>query len=276
MDTTSDEMKEDIIKASADNNVDVFTFKRTQTNISLINYEIYGTSKVKELISEESNISQETYRSMFLGNINFIFNNLRDLDNLEKYNDYYVIGDKSNVQQFKMDLINKYAGNHPKAGYFDKESVLNIIGVWVLIMSIILLLTYYDIVCKRKENIIKITMGESIRNIFLKNVLLDSFSFITIFILTTNILSKYTNVFFYLKISIIAFLFLILFNSLLYINLYFYDIKESFSNSQSSKYMLSINYFLKLITTIITICIITSNLVLVFQGFNMYKQKDFF
>lgn len=90
------------------------------------------------------------------------------------------------------------------------------------------------------------------------------------------ILYKYTNVFFNFKISNVFFLILLFTNSLLYLSIYKYDVKEAFSNNQSSKNLLSVNYLLKLITSIITISIISSNITFIFQAYNIYKQKDFF
>lgn len=168
IDTTSEEMKRDIIDSSRANNVDVFTLKRSQPSISLINYNIYGTSKVEEYINKKSNIFEGNYNSVFLGNISFTFNDFDTLEDMENQIDYYIIGSKDNIYKFKMDLINKYAGNHPKGGYSDKESVRNTISIWILIISIILLITIYELISKKKENVLRITMGERIRRIFLR------------------------------------------------------------------------------------------------------------
>lgn len=274
--TTDEEMKRDIINSSKANNVDIFTLKRSQPSISLINYNIYGTSKVEDYINEKSNIFEGNYNSVFLGNISFEFNDFDTLEDMENQIDYYIIGSKDNIYKFKMDLIDKYAGNHPKNGYKDKESVRNTISIWILIISIILLMTIYDLISKKKENVLRITMGERIIRIFLENILLDSLFFILTYIGLLIILSKHTNVFFNFKISNIFFLILLFTNSLLYLNIYKYDVKEAFSNNQSSKNLLSFNYLFKLITSVITISIISSNIAFISQAYNFYKQKNFF
>jgi len=275
-DTTSVEMIDDIANSSTSNEVEVFTFIRSQPNSFLTEYDIYGTPGVEKYINQNSNIFERKYTSLFLGNINFKFNNIENIPDIKNQNEYYVIGIKENVQQFKMDLIDKYAGNHPKPGYPDKESKNDTIAIWILIVSIILLFSVYDVISQKKENLIRITMGERISKIILENILLDSFAFIAFFTLIFFILSKYTYIFFNFKISIILFVILLCINGLLYLSLYFSNIKECFSNGNNSKELLSLNYGLKLVTTIITIFIISSNIAFIFQSYTFYKQKTFF
>ncbi|SHH98483.1 DUF1430 domain-containing protein [Clostridium grantii] len=175
-----------------------------------------------------------------------------------------------------MELIEKYAGNHPKPGYPDKESRNNTIVIWALIICIILLLSFYDVISQKKENVIRISMGEKISKIICINILIDSFIFVVMFIVILFILSRYSYVFFNFNISIIFFAILLCINGLLYLNLYSYDIKEAFSNGKSYKSLLSLNYGLKLITTVLIILIISSNIFSVSESLSLYKQKSFF
>lgn len=275
-DITSDEMMADIANSAASNKVEVFTFIRSQQSSSLTEYEIYGTPGVEKYLNLNSNIFQKKYTSLFLGSINFKFNNINSIPNIKNQNEYYVIGSKESVYQFKMQLINKYAGNHPKQGYPDKEAQKNTIAIWILMVGIILLFSIYDVISQKKEDVIRMTMGERISRIIWQNIFLDSFSFIVSFILILSILDRYTYVLFNFKISIIAFSILLIINSLLYLNLYFFDLKEVFSNGKGSKKILSINYGIKLVTTIITIFVISSNIAFIFQSYTFYKQKSFF
>lgn len=274
--TTSAEMITDITNSATSNDVEVFTFVQSNPNSSLTEYDIYGTSGVEKYINQNSNIFEGKYTSLLLGSINFKFNNIDNIPNIKNQNEYYVIGSKDSVHQFKMELIDKYAGNHPKPGYPDKESKNNTIAIWVLISCIILLFSVYDVISHKKENLIRMTMGERISKIIWGNILLDSFAFITSFALIFFILSKYTYILFNFRISIISFVILLCINGLLYLSLYFSKVKEAFSNGENSKKLLSLNYGLKLVTTIITIFIISSNIAFIFQSYSFYKQRTFF
>lgn len=274
--TTSAEMITDITNSATSNDVEVFTFVQSHPNSAFTEYDIYGTPGVEKYINENSNIFERKYTSLFLGNINFKFNNIDNIPDIKNQNEYYVIGSKENVHQFKMKLIDKYAGNHPKPGYPDKESENNTIAIWVLISCIIVLFSIYDVISQKKENLIRITMGEKISKILWRNVILDSFAFIASFTLILLILSKHTYIFFNFKISIISFVILLCINGLLYLSLYFSKVKEAFSNGENSKKLLSLNYGLKLVTTIITIFIISSNIAFIFQSYTFHKQRTFF
>ena len=275
-DTTKEEMIDDIINSAEHNGVEVFTFIRFQSNIFLTEYNIYGTPGTEKYLNDKSNIVEEKYKSLFMGNINFKFESINNIPNIEKVHDYYVIGSTEQVHKFKMELIEKYAGNHPKPGYPDKESRNNTIVIWALIICIILLLSFYDVVSQKKENVIRISMGEKISKIICINILIDSFIFVVMFIVILFILSRYSYVFFNFNISIIFFAILLCINGLLYLNLYSYDIKEAFSNGKSYKSLLSLNYGLKLITTVLIILIISSNIFSISESLSLYKQKTFF
>ncbi|MGS2748762.1 hypothetical protein ACVAMH_17945 [Bacillus zanthoxyli] len=274
--TSDKEMINDILRSAQNNKVETFTFIKSPRSTFYTQYDIYGTPGVERYINENSNIFERKYPSLFLGESRFTFKKLNDIDTMDRINDFYIIGNKKQVNAFKMELIDKYAGNHPKEGYKDTDLKATIFLIWFLIMSITLLLTFYDGILQKKENLIRVSMGESIHKIYWTNVIIDSLVYIFYFFIIIYILSNYTYVFFGIGISVLLFVLLLILNALLYLNLYFYDVKEVFSNSKSSKKLLSLNYSLKLVTTIVTIFIISSNLALIFESYTLYKQKPFF
>ncbi|MBB3907805.1 hypothetical protein [Anoxybacteroides rupiense] len=275
-DTTDEEMVQDILRSAERHKVDVFTFIRSPRSTFLTEFDIYGTSGVERHLNEQVQLSEREYMSLFLGSLRFTFHQLEDIPTMENVHDFYVIGRDKQVYEFKMDLINKYAGNHPKDGYVSKESRNTIMSIWLLITSIILLLSYYDVILQKKENLIRISLGERISKIVWRNIVLDSFVLISLFVIVVYVLSKYTYVFFRLDISLIFFSLLLLLNAFLYVNLYFFNVKEVFSNVKGSKKLLSLNYGLKLVTAVITIFVLSSNIMLISESYRLYKQKSFF
>lgn len=274
--TTEEEMKRDVLDSAGRNQVEVFAYIDTPASSFRKSIEIYGSKGVEPFINEHQNIKSGTYSSLFLGSLDFTFNDFNEIPDIGKVHQYYVIGEKDDVHQFKMELIDKYAGNHPKDGFPDKESKKNIISIWLLITAIALLLTFYDIVLQKKENLIRISMGERISWLVLKNITYDTAAYLGIFALTLLVLSKYTSVYFMFPLSLSMFGMLLLFNALLYVYLYFNNLKEVFSNVKGSKKLLALNYGLKLLTSVVTIMIISSNIGLIFESISLAKQKAFF
>ncbi|TCT21698.1 hypothetical protein EDD68_1102 [Melghiribacillus thermohalophilus] len=275
-DTTDNEMKKDILKSAKENKVEVFTIKNTPRSTFQTEIHVYGTTKAIDYINNNLNITDRTYNSLFMGSVIFHFHSLNDIPDMSNTHEYYVIGSNKQVHEFKMDLINKYAGNHPNEGYASKELRNTAIAIWILIILITFMLTYYDSILQKKENMIRISFGERISKIIIQNILFDTSAIIICFLLVMYILSNVTFVFFMFNISIIGLVILIILNGLIYLNLYFYDLKETFSNVKGSRKLLSLNYTLKFIAAIIVPLIIASNIALIFDSYSLYRQKDFF
>lgn len=275
--TTEQEMVKDILDTAKLYNVEVFTFIKSNPTMLKSKIDIYGTTAVESYINKNLDISEKEYPSLFLEDIQFKFHEFETIHGLNKINEFYVIGSMEQVQQFKGSLVNKYAGNLPKEGYVDHDARNTIIAIWILMVSIILVLTYYDAIYQKRENLIRVSMGESISKLIWKNIILDACVFILSFVLIIIFLSPTTSVYFEFKISIFSFILLVISNSIVYINLYFYNLKEVFSNAKSgSRKLLSLNYGLKVITVVITVFVISSNIAVISESYQLYKQKPFF
>lgn len=273
--TSEEEMKNDMLKAAEDNNIEFFTIVNRIESTLLQNFEIYGTSKIKHILNNDHDIYEKNYISLLTGETRVKFYDFKDISNLENKIDYYLIGNEKNINKFKETLIEKYAGNFPKRGEkpFKYQQVYS---VWILISIVILLLSLYDIIFQKKENSIKISLGENVNLIIIKNILLDIGIYISIFIMSIIVLYKNTNVFFGMNVSIIVFLFFLLINSIMYFSLYFNNLKKMLSGAKVSRKLLSINYVLKFISILLTTAILASNIAIIVEGYKFYKQKDFF
>lgn len=270
------EMKVDIEKSARDNDVDVFVVKKDiKSNID-VDLSIYGTTGVQKKLEDNLSMYEEKYNSMFLGNVTINYNNINEITIMNDFNDYYLIGSKKNVKAFKVELINIYGGNHPVQGMDIKQSSRNILFVWLIIYIVILLFTYHDIIFQKKELLIKVTFGEKISKLVLKNILLDLIVFISVFIATYYFTSLFTQSKFHFIYSLLVFAGFILINSLLYLSLYSLNIKEVFSNSKHSTKLLAINYGLKTLTILLAIIVLSGSIGLIVEGLTFHKQKEFF
>ncbi|SEN97341.1 hypothetical protein SAMN05192533_1344 [Mesobacillus persicus] len=270
------EMLHDVQVAAKKNSVDFFVFEYSPLSIFYSKYTIYGTKNAEKSINKQSKIFEKRYSSLFLGDMSFEFEKIEDLKSVGNIRNYYLIGNERNIHQFKMDLINKYAGNHPKAGFVDNEQRNLAISIWVIIIFVTALLTIYDINYQKKEVMIRVSFGERISKIITGNILIDSIVIIIFFCLQMLFLSNYTEVTYNLNISIIMLCVLLIINGVLYFNFYFQSLKVAFSNGVNSKKILTITYLLKSFSIILVVLILSSNFAVISQSLNLYKQKDFF
>lgn len=275
--TNEDEMIKDILNMSKKYNVDIFTTVNKVENIFNQNLKIFATEKAIYTLEQNNNIKNGTFKSILLGEVNLEILSFEKISNIKNITDYYLIGDKENIVEFKRSLVNKYAGKFPM---FPKikidETKFIVIVIWVVIFFSILLMTLYEIVLNKKEVITKIIFGKNINFIVTKNIFIDSMFFVTTMYLIRNILSKYTNSF-YLKTNInICFIGFLILNSLLYLLLYNINFKKDVVLNFGAKKILFLSYIFKIFTFIIVIVLMTLNLSLIYKSIEFYKQKSFF
>lgn len=274
--TDETDMIKDIYSSAQKNKVEVFTYTDSPLSSFEKQYDIYGTKNVEKYIGELLNIEGKSYSSLLLGEISFNFHSLDTHTGIENTPNFYVIGSNENIQAFKMELIDTYAGNHPEEGY-NKDGARNlIISIWILMILVILILTFYTMEFQKKEYLIKVSLGTNINRLIWQSILFDTITLTISFIAIVFFIKDFTSILPSLSLSIIMFLVLIILNSLIYMGLRFHDIRRTFSNSKKSKKLLFLTYGLKSITAVITIFVISSNIALILESYNLYKQKDFF
>ncbi|WP_413405573.1 DUF1430 domain-containing protein [Paenibacillus amylolyticus] len=274
--TTQDKMITEIKEAAKKNGIEVFVYERQSASPLNSSYHIYGTENVEKKINENLNIYTQEYSSLFLGKVSFDFHDLNELKDISNVYDYYIMGDKDQADQFKIELIDKYAGNFPQEGFIYHNSEFMVLISWIVAIGIIIVLSFYDVLLQKKENVVRVTMGESIHRIYVKNISLDILAYVLSFLIAIVILNNFTFIFYKFTLALLLFGLLIVINSIIFLNLYSYRINETLKNSKQSRKILSLNYVLKSITAVLTILLISSNIAVIFESYEMYKQKPFF
>lgn len=274
--TTQDEMIQDICGAAKTEKVEVFVVVKEVESIFSEQIHIYGTEGALDYLVSNSDIKSGTYNSVFLGNVAINFQLMKDIPDIAKIEDYYVIGNDDDIVSFKKDLIDKYAGKFPIEGYQAVNSVLSISMIWIIVELLLLLMTFFEIALKKKELIVRIVSGENIKFFVLKQLFLDIFIYTALLFLLKSILSRYTNTDFCSGISLVSLTLFLVFNSLLYLLFFSVDYKKDIKTKESAKKVLKISYFYKMATIVMTIIIMSGCMELIFNGINYYQQKDFF
>ncbi|WP_422659874.1 DUF1430 domain-containing protein [Paenibacillus sp. EC2-1] len=270
------DMIKDILQAADRNKVKVFTFIKTPTD-KYTSIKLYGTPNFQQHINQELNIYDKHYKSLFLGDIHFSLYSLEAIQNLKDIHDFYIIGGKEQSDQFKTELINIYAGNFPQEGYQNEDAQYTVFAIWILLIGITLLFTYYDAIHQKKENLIRVSMGEKLSSIIIRNIASDTIVYTLMFLFIFILLNRITSISYQFTESLLCIAILLVLNAMVYVSLRTSHIKQVFSNTNSSsRKLLALNYGLKAITVIVTISVISSNLVLVHDSYQLYRQKPFF
>lgn len=273
------EMIEDVTGAAEDRNVSFFLIKHEIISSNCENVIIYvSDADTTEWLINEKAITEGSHKSLFLGNITVLFKEYRSIEGveLEKNNQYYVIGSHDDVQAFKMDLINKYAGNHPEFPDSNEDTYFSLLGLWSIIFLLILLLTVFYIQVKRREIFLRIIYGENRLLIIAREAAIDLLviliSAVCIpFLLVENTESYFCSAVFYGGTAVYAFA-----NTVLYFTLIRFEARKVYGNRQVSGATMPFMYALKVISMVLAALALTSNFILIQQSISYLSQEEFF
>ncbi|MHB8073296.1 DUF1430 domain-containing protein [Desulfosporosinus fructosivorans] len=276
--TPEKEVIQDFLNAGKAYDVDFFFVD--STIISSYNKEItiFGTPNALKTL-RANGILEGKHNSLFMGETQVRYANFSNVKTIEKFKDCYYIGDQSQqeaMRLFKASLVGKYGGGLPKLFRSDKETWLNLLAVWSIVFGLILLLTIYEIISLKKEIMVRITLGEDVRTVFGKNALADIGILASAFLSVPFILTPLSNVLFKIQALTLSFLVFMIANTLINAAVLRVNFKKDIAARRSGGGLLTANYILKTMTTILTIIVLSSNFTILAQGYLMYKQGDFF
>lgn len=273
------EMKEDILRSAENNNVAFFVLQTEVKSTFEKEFYIYQSKdEIHKYLNTECDIEEKNYKSIFSGILKFHYDNYENISDtllLENYT-YYMVGKNENIQNFKMELIDKYAGNHPRYNTKSTETRNTVVIIWLSIYMLLFIFTCYDQLFQQKEVYIRAAFGEHVYLLVLKNILFDMGSYLCIFLLSYCFLKQFTMAEFCKKISFSAFGIFVFLNSLLYFRWIFLDIKDVLKKNAFSTKLLYVTYIVKCFTIVFTILIIAANITVILESLEYAKQRDFF
>lgn len=271
-----EDMLVDIQETAKMNNVSVFTVSN-EVNSAFSSTKIFYCDEYSEkYLKENFNLQADVYKSLFSGRTEISYYSFDEIPDITLQNIFYLIGDSGDIKQFKTELIDKYAGNFPKEGNKNLDIQLTSIGIWIIAGIIILFMQMFNTNSLKKECFLRVSLGENKWKIISKLIFTDLFIYALTFILELLVLSKVTYVWFNFTNSLIGFSCILIFYLLIYAKLLHFDAKKAISNTKMSSGLLKFNYILKCISCILTTIIVSSNIVIIKNGIEFYRQRDFF
>ena len=258
--------------------VDFFVVDRKFASTFDTTVTVYGTDKVKEELREKG-VLRDKAKSIFFGTTEVQFVPFSQIGDITKYENFYFLGDESDMAQmrgFKAELIDRYGGGFPKQFGNDQELWLNLLLVWSIIAGLVLGVTGCSCLYQKKENMVKVILGEKPGQLFIRNSLEDTVLLTTLFLIIPYLLAPLTNTYFKYSFSMIVLWGILLINLLLHTTVLRMRYKRDLSGSYSEKGLLLGAYALKMVTLIMLCVLLSSNIVMIREGYNLYQQKDFF
>ena len=276
--TTDEEIIEDFLSAGEKYSVDFFMIDRKIKSVFAEDIIIYGTGNAIKHIKSKG-IREGANSSLFIGKANVSYEPFQKITNMPKYNICYYVGDcakQDDLFAFKAALIGKYDGNFPAMKGSDRETWMNLLSVWAIIFFLCLLIAYYGVIYQKKETMVRIILGESLSLMFFKNVVFDICSSLLSILLLPFLLGGFSNTHFKYSFIMLLFSFFLILNTAINAMILRVNFKKDLAGGSDGKSLLSVTYALKFFTTILAILLLSGNVVILSQGYNLYKQRDFF
>lgn len=271
-DTSDLEMNKEIQEAADAYHVQIFAVNREIHSTIRSDITVYGNEEVIEALKKDGLLFQNN-RSLFLGTVHVESQPYAALQNSERGHDYYLIGEPDRLYQFKQALVEKYAGGFPREGAPANEGT--VVGMFVaVVLSLILFLTFYEVQFYKKEVLLRSLMGESIRKIIVKRSIQDVFVFSIIYSLCFIATSPFHHSLFHFKANVITFILFLVLNSGCYLLLLTGSPRQILSSTHGKR-LLTLNYGLKIVVSVLSILAMTAMATFINQGINFYKQKEF-
>lgn len=272
------EMNDAMLSAAKENDVQFFYVDSQYVSDfdGIVNI-YYSDEAVKECIAEKSLIKPGDYSTILDSNtVNFY--SLSEIKKSEKnVNTYYLIGSSENINAFNVSLADSYGGAPIQKGYENEyDDFYEMLLLWAIVIAVFVLLTIYELQTNKKEIAVSISMGENPTKIFAKNVIADACG-IAVSYITAMVAFDYFQIFgFDGKAILISVIGLFLADVGVFSSVFFMKIKSVFSGKTNSKALLGTSYFLKALTTVLTVLIISVSCAAIKQAADFYSQKDFF
>lgn len=248
------------------NNCDVFSYTVSFLDGKLAKKLIIycdenGNSEIKKKLAIEGG----NFNSLFSGSTHIIFKDFFEEDNNNGILRYYFLGDFEGVDSIRSSLVDD--GYTCSSISLISDEIHNdqrkiCILIWVALGVILLAFTWIDNQFKKKERLVLLSLGKPIYKMILESACVDTAVLIVIYSVLYLTLYKLTYLKYLKSITLPIFLVSIFANVILTVLIMSnMDIKKALSSFKSSSLALANAYLIKTVGVIVTIIILTINIV---------------
>ena len=232
---------------------------------------IYSNNEMKQELIQDYEIEQGIHSSVFSGQTTVKFESFEAASNNKNIYRYYFEGKKENLLNVYTELNDKYGTSYIRQeNNGGLEWILTLL--WLVFLIFIVLLTVFDMSFQRREAFIRLSMGSSKWKIVIDNIIKDTLFYGIVFFSLIFILKQYTYVFFKMYQTLIFLSVFLIVNSLLYLSMLRYNLKKALSKNNISESLLGNCYILKVITLILVLISISSNILLIYKNGSFINQ----
>lgn len=274
----SESIINDIVKKSKKHNVALFSECGESESKTCKNYTFYiSDDSAKEKLYKDNYVREGTFGSFLSGDFSVSYKNFDELTEIKKIYSISVVGTEKNIENFVNAVTEKYdffSYDLDSAEISNQES--EVYFIWVIIGIIILSLTIFEIVSKKKEFSVRWCFGENRGKTIANNILSDIAVFIGLYMVLGILISFVTPCKFMYKKSLIILGVICIVNSVFWIALFFSDIKNSIKGKEINKSSLAFGVLTKIFVMSVGMIFLSDFMVSSSTYASLSDQNDFF
>ncbi|MFJ7826662.1 hypothetical protein [Psychrobacillus sp. NPDC096623] len=272
---SEEEMRTTILEKANEFNANVFTISKKDGGAFSREITIYGDETIQNMMKKDWGIEPGTISSFFSGKTTFIFKPFEEATEKELQNCWYIGQSPEYLDKMLFPDMVQYSGNF-RNDPMPEVSENVVATVWLLMTITIILLTYYDTIYSKKEQMVRIVFGSDSNRLKIKKITSDTIGYSIAATAALTLLLPFTNSYFRWNVSIIGLLALLVGNAIVItigmrIGQHF-QIKSIASTKKALHFSIAIKGFI----SILTILILSVTLSLSIEGVKLYTQKNYY
>lgn len=267
-------MNRHILRKAKEFDAEVFALEKEERGAYNRKVIIYGTDGTADILKEDWGIEEGVKKSFFSGKTEFVFEPFEKAGEKAMENCWYP--DKTAEELYEMIWpgMVEYSGayrNEPMKAAPQKV----VAGVWLLAGLMIVLLTVYETAYGRKEQSVRMILGEDNRSLIKRRLIWDIGGLTVSIGAAFLILVPFTYPAFEFQTAVLCFGVLLLTNSGAVV--FGMRMKRGMIlRKQMSAGVPAMSMGLKALTAVLSILILSAALGLSAEGIRLYSQKDFY
>ena len=261
--TETEDFIKDVKTVSSGHDVHVFSYHMEMRSNYSFCLNIYGDDEViRQEFREKANVEERVYTSLVSGITEVKFHDLDDFcyvaENSPTFDPMIVyIGADDDIQAVYEKLSAKYDLMEPQ--FWESTEKDMMIIVWGLIAILMIVMNIVSAIRRKKEVVVRASLGESVSRIVARSALSDAVFDILIFILARMVLSHIVYGWYEDRLVMLIFGIGIVLSALPYLTLYSFDIRQAFANAEQQKGSMGLLYVLKFVACALTLFTLCTN-----------------
>ncbi len=261
--TETTDFVKDVKAVSSGHDVHVFSYHMEMRSNYSFCLNIYGDDEViRREFGKKASVEEGVYTSLVSGITEVKFHDFDDIcdvaENSPTFDNMLVyMGDDDDIHAVYEELSGKYDLTEPQ--FWESTEKDMMIVVWGLIAILMIVMNIVSAIRRKKEVVVRASLGESVTRIVLKSALTDAGFDVLAFILARLLLSRIVSGWYEDRLVILIFGIGIVLSVLPYLSFYSFDIRQAFANADRQRGSIVLLYALKFIACALTLFTLCTN-----------------